>query len=106
MSRTASSSQNEHPPSTPQLCMDIICDYGTEGYLKVAAIKSILAAFSESIQYEDTPQDQIDAAVDTYIAMLDEHDNSWREAAIHGGRSRTINNEDDDRADQAEETSF
>jgi hypothetical protein len=82
--------------------MDIIRDYGTEGYLKVAAIKSILAAFSESIQYEDTPQDQIDAAVDTYIAMLNEHDNSRRDAAVHGARSRTINDEDDDRADQAE----
>src|ERR1700729_1121114 len=102
MSRTASSSQNEHPPSTPQLCMDIVRDYGTEGYSKVAAIKSILAAFSESIQYEDTPQDQIDAAVDTYIAMLDEHDNSRRLAAARGRRLETIDDEDDEGADQAE----
>jgi hypothetical protein len=82
--------------------MDIVRDYGTEGYLKVAAIKSILAAFTESIQYEDTLQDQIDAAVDMYIAMLDEHNNSWREAAVRGARPGTINDEDDDRADQAE----
>ena len=102
MSRTASSSQNEHPPSTPQLCMDIVRDYGTEGYSKVAAIKSILATFSESIQYEDTLQDQIDAAVDTYITMLDEHDNFQRDTAVCGGRSGTINDEDDDRTDQAE----
>jgi nucleoid DNA-binding protein len=68
----------------------------------VAAVKSILAAFSESIQYEDTPQDQIDAAIDTYITMLDEHDNSRRLAAAHGRRLEAINDKDDEGADQAE----
>jgi len=102
MSRTAASSQNEHSPSTPQLCMEIVHDYGKGDYSKVAAVKSILAAFSESIQYENTPQDQIDTAIHTYIAMLDEHDNSWRDAAVHGGQSGTIDNEDDERADQTE----
>ena len=51
---------------------------------------------------EDTPQDQIDTAIDTYIAMLDEHDNSRRDAAVRGGRSGTIENEDNERADQTE----
>jgi hypothetical protein len=82
--------------------MDIVRDYGEESYSKVAAVKSILAAFSESIQYEDTPQDQIDVAIGTYIAMLDEHDNSRRLAAACGGRLEAINDEDDEGADQAE----
>jgi len=82
--------------------MEIVRDYGKGDYSKVAAVKSILAAFSESIQYENTPQDQIDTAIHTYIAMLDEHDNSWRDAAVHGGQSGTIDNEDDERADQTE----
>jgi nucleoid DNA-binding protein len=84
--------------------MDIVRNYGKESYLKVAAVKSILAAFSESIQYEDTLQDHIDAAIDIYIAMLDEHDNSRRLAAARSGRLEAINDEDDEGADQADTT--
>src|ERR1700683_3160869 len=87
MSDTGRSNENEHPPSTPQLCMEIVHDYGQENYSKVAAVKSILAVFSESAEYEDTPQDQIDAAISTYIAMLDQHDSSQRLTAERGERS-------------------
>jgi hypothetical protein len=73
---SASSINNELPPSTPQLYMDVVYDYEKQRLSKVATVKSFLAAFSESAEYEHTPPDQIDATVDTYIAMLDQHNNT------------------------------
>jgi hypothetical protein len=69
--------------------MDIVHDYGQENYSKVTAVKSILVVFSESAEYEDTPQDQIDAAISTYIAMLDQHDN-FRRLAAEGGKGQGL----------------
>jgi hypothetical protein len=86
MSETGQSLENE-PPSTPHLCMDIVRDYGKDLFSKVFAVKSILAAFDESAAYEDMQQSQIDGAIGTYLAMLDQHDNMRSLAAIHGERS-------------------
>jgi hypothetical protein len=88
MSDTSRFAEKDQPPSTPQLCMDIVRDYGNGNISKVEAVKSILAAFSESAYYEDTPQDQLNTAVGTYIDMLDQHDNSRKFAATRGRRSR------------------
>ena len=81
MSETGQSIENE-PPTTPQLCMDIVRDYGKGLFSKVFAVKSVFAAFDESAVYEDMQQSQIDAAIGTYIAMLDQHDNSRSIAVI------------------------
>jgi hypothetical protein len=86
MSETGQSLENE-PPSTPHLCMDIVRDYGKDLFSKVFAVKSILAAFDKSAAYEDVQQSQIDAAIGTYLAMLNQHDNTRSLAAIRGGRS-------------------
>jgi len=91
--QSTSSINNELPPSTPQLCMGVVHDYEKQGLSKVAAVKSILAAFSESAEYEHTPPDQIDAAVDTYIAMLDQHDNARSHAAVRGEATAGNDNE-------------
>jgi hypothetical protein len=72
--------------------MGIVRDYEKQGLSKVAAVKSILAAFSESAEYKHTPPDQIEAAVDTYIAMLDQHDNTQSHAAVRGETSGGSNN--------------
>jgi hypothetical protein len=87
MSETGQSIENELPLSTPQLCMDIVRDYSKELLSKVFAVKSILTAFDKSAAYEDDmQQNQIDAAIRMYLAMLDQHDNAWGLAEIHGER--------------------
>jgi hypothetical protein len=86
MSKTGQSLENE-PPSTPQLCMDIVRDYSKDLFSKVFAVKSILAAFDESAAYEDMQQSQVDAVIRRYLAMLDQHDNTQSLAAICGERS-------------------
>ena len=67
--------------------MDIVRDYGKGLFSKVFAVKSVFAAFDELAVYKDMQQSQIDAAIGTYIAMLDQHDNSRSIAAIRGERS-------------------
>jgi hypothetical protein len=84
MSDSGQSTENEQPPSTPELCMDIVRDYGKELLSKVVAVKSIIAAFDESSAYADISQDQIDAAIGTYISMLDQHDSTRSLAALRG----------------------
>jgi hypothetical protein len=76
--------ENEQPPSTPQLCMEIVRDYASDEISKIVAIKSIFAAFFESADYEHTPSDNTDAAIATYVAMLDQHDNTRVRAAARG----------------------
>jgi hypothetical protein len=82
--------------------MEIVHDYRKENYSMVAAVKSILTAFSESAEYGNTPQDQIDAAISTYIAMLDQHDSFRRLTADQGERSgiNDVEQEVYDREDQ------
>ncbi|KIM71960.1 hypothetical protein PILCRDRAFT_93647 [Piloderma croceum F 1598] len=75
--QSTSSINNELPPSAPQLCMGIVCDYEKQGLSKVAAVKSILAAFSESAEYEHTPPDQIEAAVNISKHVLEFPDSEW-----------------------------
>jgi hypothetical protein len=73
MSKTEQSINNEQPPSMPQLCISIVQDYANGHFLKVTAVKSILAAFNKLSAYEDFQPDQIDATMGTYISMLDQH---------------------------------
>jgi hypothetical protein len=76
--------------------MDIVRDYGRDEISKISAIKSIFAAFSESAEYEDTEQDQVDAAISTYVAMLDQHDSARSRAAARGERPGDVEDEEDD----------
>jgi len=101
MSESGQSADNDHAPSTPQLCMDIVRDYAKELFSKVVAVKAILAAFDESGAYEDVEQDQIDTAIGTYIAMLDQHDDIQRLAAIRGERSGVNYEQPEDERAQA-----
>ena len=64
------------PPSTPQLCMEVVQDYASNKISKVMAIKSIFATFFKSAEYDHTPLDKIDTAIATYKAMLNQHDNT------------------------------
>jgi hypothetical protein len=105
MSETQSGIENEQPPSTPQLCMGTVRDYGNDEISKVAAVKAILAAFTESSEYDNTPQDKLDSVIGTYIQMLDQHDNSRRIAAGRGRESGGPYRDDDrDLEDQASVT--
>ena len=80
--QSTSSINNELPLSTSQLCMGVVCNYRKQGLSKVTAVKSILAALLESAEYKHTPPDQIEAAINMYIAMLDQHDNARSHAAV------------------------
>ena len=101
MSESGQSADNDHAPSTPQLCMDIVQDYAKELFSKVVAVKAILAAFDESGAYKDVEQDRIDTAIGTYIAMLDQHDDIQRLAAIRGERSGANYEQPEDERAQA-----
>jgi hypothetical protein len=72
------------PPSTPQLCMEVVQDYASNKITKVMAIKSIFATFFKSAEYDHTPLDKIGIAIATYMAMLNQHDNTQVHAAVHG----------------------
>jgi hypothetical protein len=63
---------------------------------KVFAIKSIFTVFSESAEYEDAKQDQIDAAISTYIAMLDQHNGTQSCVATRGERSEEVEDDEED----------
>jgi len=82
MSEAAQPNENEQPPLTPQLCIGVVQDYASRLSSKVTAVKSILAAFSESSAYGDLNLDQLDAAMGTYLSMLDQHDNTQEIAAV------------------------
>jgi hypothetical protein len=82
MSETGLSVNDEQPPSTPQLCISIVQDYANGHSSKVAAVKSILAAFNKSSAYEDFQSDQVDAAMGMYFSMLDQHDDAQKIAAV------------------------
>ena len=77
---------NEQPPSTPELCMQTIHDYALDKFSKVDAIRAIFAAFYESAEYQETPTDEVNAAIGTYLAMFDQHDSSRQISAERGTR--------------------
>ena len=56
--------------------MQTIHDYALDKFSKVDAIRAIFAAFYESAEYQETPTDEVDAAIGTYLAMFDQHDSS------------------------------
>ena len=62
---------NEQPPSTPELCMQTVHDYALNKFPKVDTIQAIFAAFYESAKYQETPTDEVDAAIKTYLTMFD-----------------------------------
>ena len=67
---------NDRVPSTPELCMQTVEDYSQDKFSKVEAIRSIFAAFYESADYQNTPSDELNVAIGTYLAMFDQHDAS------------------------------
>ena len=89
-------------PSTPQLCMGTVRDYGSDRISKVEAVKSIHAAFAETYSLKGTPQDQINVAIGTYIDMLDQHDDAQRVTAGNEQRS----GKDDNLDSRAEEVEY
>jgi hypothetical protein len=86
MSENGQPNENDQPPSTPQLCIGVVQDYASGHSSKITAVRSILAAFNESSAYEDLESDQLDAAMGTYLSMLDQHDDARRIAAVRGER--------------------
>ena len=94
MSDNGQSTENE-PLSTPQQCMDIVQDYGKDLFTKVTAIKSILAIFDKSTANGAVQEHQADTAIGTYLAMLDQHDNTRSLAAMRGERSNDDQHEED-----------
>ena len=94
MSDNGQSTENE-PLSTPQQCMDIVQDYGKDLFTKVTAIKSILAIFDKSTANGAVQEHQADTAIGTYLAMLDQHDNTRSLAVMRGERSNDDQHEED-----------
>jgi len=81
-----SDSGDEQVPSTPELCMQTVEDYALDKFSKVEAVRAIFSAFYESAQYENTPRNELDAAIGMYIAMFDQHDASRHISAHRGAR--------------------
>ena len=79
-----SESEDERAPSTPELCMQTVRDYAQDKFSKVDAVRAIFSAFFESAEYENTPQNELDAAIGTYLAMFDQHDSSRQASANRG----------------------
>jgi hypothetical protein len=73
MSDSNASAKHNHAPTAPQLCMGIVQDYKRGAYSKVQAIKNIVDAFTESKAYQNASQNKINVAIETYLAMLDQH---------------------------------
>ena len=84
MSSINGPNENEQAPTTPQLCMEIVQDYEKGAYSKVLAIKNIIEAFTKSDAYQNISPDETDTAVETYLAMLDQHSSSRTIAATQG----------------------
>jgi hypothetical protein len=76
--------EDERAPSTPELCMQTVRDYAQDKFSKVDAVRAIFSAFFESAEYQDTPQNELDAAIGTYLAMFDQHDSSRQTSANRG----------------------
>src|SRR6202050_4167724 len=100
MSEASKPAENDQPLSTPQLCIDIVRDYAKELFSKVVTVKSILVAFEESSAYQNVQQDQIDATIGTYIAMLNQHNATQRLATIHRERSGVNDEQLEEERDQ------
>ena len=66
--------------------MQTVHDYALDKFSKVDAIRAIFAAFYESAEYQETPSDEVDAAIGTYLAMFDQHDSSRQISAERGTR--------------------
>ena len=69
-------SEDERAPSTPELCMQTVRDYAQDKFSKVDAARAIFSAFFKSAEYQNTPQNELDVAIGTYLAMFDQHDSS------------------------------
>ena len=74
-------SEDERAPSTPELCMQTVQDYTQDKFSKVDAVRAIFSAFVESAEYQNTPQNTLDAAIRTYLTMFNQHDSSWQASA-------------------------
>jgi hypothetical protein len=70
--------------------MDVVQNYSESRITKAAAFTSILAAFSESELYQGASQDQIEAAIGTYINILDRHNDTCKQAATRGRRPKSV----------------
>jgi len=81
-----SDSRDEQVPSTPELCMQTVEDYALDKFSKVEAVRAIFSTFYESAQYENTPQNELNATIRTYITMFDQHNASQHISAHHGAR--------------------
>jgi hypothetical protein len=66
----------EQVPATPQLCMQTVQDYRRDKLSKVTTVRDIFSAFHEPEAYANTSQDDLDSAIGTYVAILDQHNAS------------------------------
>jgi hypothetical protein len=85
--------------------MATVRDYGNDKISKAAAYASILAAITESEDYEEAPQNQLEAAIGTYLTMLDQHDDARKDTARRGRGLRSENDEDSDEEHQEQQRS-
>jgi len=77
-------SKDERAPSTPKLCMQTVRDYTQDKFSKFDAVRVIFSTFVESAEYQNTPQNELDAAIGTYLTMFNQHDSSWQASANRG----------------------
>ena len=87
--------ENKQPLTTPEPCMGIVQDYVSDEISKIVAVKSIFTAFFESADYDHTPSDNIDAAIATYVAMLNQCNNTQVHAAVCGEISGGFREQED-----------
>jgi hypothetical protein len=74
-------SEDERAPSTPELCMQTVRDYAQDKFSKVDTVRVIFSAFFESAEYQNTPQNELDVAIGTYLTMFNQHDSSRQTSA-------------------------
>ena len=84
MTSTTSSqgSQSETKlPSSTQLCIDLISEYAQGNITQTEATHEITKAFGESSVHNDVTLEQVETAITSFIAMLDQTHSSQVDAA-------------------------
>ena len=64
------------PPSTSELCFSLVKGFAKGSISKTEAIQEIIEAFRESSAHEDATPVQVQAAISTFISMLDQAQSS------------------------------
>ena len=75
-------------PSSTQLRIDLISEYAQGNITRTEATREITKAFRESSTHDDVTPEQVEAAIASFITMLDQAHSSRVDAARLGGTNQ------------------